>query len=235
MGRLARVVAADVPHHLTQRGNGRRFVLDCDADRSVYLKLLRENLALYKVSLIGYCLMSNHIHLIAVPGTADGLAQALKHTHGRYASYWNVAHQSSGHVWQGRYYSCPLDEPHLWEALRYTELNPLRAALVREAESWPWSSAASHCGTQPADDWLALEIWRSNWAPSEWRNYLAAGESESRLAVIRQRTHTGRPLGNAEFVHSMEKIAQRRLAPQKRGPREKVVIDRSQCELTFEP
>jgi putative transposase len=71
MGRLARVVAADVPHHLTQRGNGRRFVLDCDADRSAYLKLLREKLALYKVSLIGYCLMSNHIHLIAVPRTAD--------------------------------------------------------------------------------------------------------------------------------------------------------------------
>ena len=135
LGRLARVVAADVPHHLTQRGNGRRFVLDCNADRSAYLKLLRENLVVYKVSLIGYCLMSNHIHLIAVPHTADGLAQALKHTHGRYASYWNVAHQSSGHVWQGRYYSCPLDEPHLWEALRYTELNPLRAELVREAES----------------------------------------------------------------------------------------------------
>jgi putative transposase len=71
-------------------------VLDCDADRSVYLKLLRENLALYKVSLIGYCLMSNHIHLIAVPRTVDGLAQALKHTHGRYASYWNAAHQSRG-------------------------------------------------------------------------------------------------------------------------------------------
>jgi putative transposase len=127
MGRLARVVAADVPHHLTQRGNARRFVLDSDADRSVYLNLLRENVALYRVSLIGYCLMSNHIHLIAVPRTADGLAQALKHVHGRYASYWNAAHQSNGHLWQGRYYSCPLDEPHLWEALRYTELNPLRA------------------------------------------------------------------------------------------------------------
>ena len=121
--------------------------------------------------------------------------------------------------------------PHLWEALRYTELNPLRAGLVAEAESWPWSSAASHCGTEPADDSLALEMW----TPSEWRNYLAAGESESRLAVIRQRTHTGRPLGSAEFIHSMEKIAQRRLAPQKRGPREKIIIDRSQGELTFDP
>jgi putative transposase len=220
MGRLARVVATDVPHHLTQRGNGRRFVLDCDADRSVYINLLRENLALYKVSLIGYCLMSNHIHLIAVPRTADGLAQALKHAHGRYACYWNVAQQSSGHVWQGRYYSCPLDEPHLWEALRYTELNPLRAGLVAEAESWPWSSAASHCGTQPADDSLALEMWRSHWTSSEWWNYLAAGESESRLAVIRQRTHTGRPLGSAEFIEHGENSAAAVSSTKARAPRE---------------
>ena len=133
MGRFTRVVAVEVPHHVTQRGNGRRFILDCDADRAVNLNLLRENIALYGVALIGYCLMSNHVHLIAVPRKADGLAQALKQTHGRYASYWNAAHQSSGHVWQGRYYSCPLDEPHLWEALRYTELNPLRARLVSEA------------------------------------------------------------------------------------------------------
>jgi len=113
MGRFARVVAVDAPHHLTQRGNGRRFILDCDADRATYLSLLRENIQLYRVSLIGYCLMSNHVHLVVVPRTADGLAQALKQTHGRYACYWPAVHQSSGHVWQGRYYSCPLDEPHL--------------------------------------------------------------------------------------------------------------------------
>jgi putative transposase len=235
MGRLARVVVTDVPHHLTQRGNARRFVLDCDADRSVYLQLLWENVALHKVSVIGYCLMSNHVHLVAVPHTEDGLAHALKHAHGRYASYWNAAHRSCGHVWQGRYYSCPLDEPHLWEALRYTELNPLRAGLTTDAMSWPWSSAATHCGLQPADDSLALELWQSHWSPPQWRDYLAAGESESRLAVIRQRTHTGRPLGSAEFIQSMEQITQRRLAPQKRGPREKLVLDHRQGKLTFGP
>jgi REP element-mobilizing transposase RayT len=137
MGRFNRVVAVDVPHHVTQRGNGRRFILDCDADRAVYLKLLHESMHLYGLALIGYCLMSNHVHLIAVPTKADGLADALKQIHGRYACYWNVAHQSSGHVWQGPYYSCPLDQTHLWEALRYTELNPLRARLVSEAELGP--------------------------------------------------------------------------------------------------
>jgi putative transposase len=154
MGRLARVVAVDVPHHLTQRGNDRRLILDWDADRATYLSLLRENIELYGVSVMGYCLMSNHVHLIVVPSTGDGLAQALRQTHGRYASYWNTVHRASGHVWQGRYYSCPLDEPHLWEALRYTELNPLRARLVAKPESWSWSSAASHCGTKAAEEWL---------------------------------------------------------------------------------
>jgi putative transposase len=141
--RLARVIAVDVPHHVTQRGNARRFILDCDADRMAYLNLLRQNIELHGVGLIGYCLMSNHVHLVVTPHNADGLALALRHTHGRYAIYWNAVNQSSGHAWQGRYYSCPLDRVHLWEALRYTELNPVRAGLTSEAEAWPRRSLKS--------------------------------------------------------------------------------------------
>jgi putative transposase len=184
MGRFTRVVAVDVPHHVTQRGNGRRFVLDGDADRTIYLKLLRENIDLYGVALIGYCLMSNHIHLIAIPHKVDGLAQALKQTHGRYASYWNAAHQSNGHVWQGRYYSCPLDQSHLWEALRYTELNSVRAGLVLGAELWPWSSAACHYGVKEQDEYLTPEPWRSHWTSATWQEYLSAGETEARLDLL---------------------------------------------------
>ena len=88
MARLARVVVAGIPHHITQRGNARRFILDSDADRAVYLDLLKENIERCKVSLLGYCLMSNHVHLVVVPAIADGLAQALKRAHARYASYW---------------------------------------------------------------------------------------------------------------------------------------------------
>jgi putative transposase len=133
VGRIARVVAAGVAHHVTQRGNGRRFLLESDADRRVYLDLLRENLALHEVLLASYCLMSSHVHLIVIPSDAEGLALSMKHTHGRYAPSWNVVHSSSGHAWQGRYFSCPLDGPHLWESLRYTELNPVRAQLVNKA------------------------------------------------------------------------------------------------------
>jgi REP-associated tyrosine transposase len=86
MTRLRRVVAVNVPHHLTQRGNARQYILNRDEDRAVYLKLLRENIEAYNVSLLGYCLMSNHVHLIAVPTLPDGLALACRNAHGRYAA-----------------------------------------------------------------------------------------------------------------------------------------------------
>src|SRR5271166_5527345 len=100
MARFARVVAVDCAHHVTQRGNARRFILNSDADREVYLHLLGENLELHSVSPIGFCPMSNHVHLVATPQKADSLAKALKQTHGRYAAYWNAKHGSSGHVFQ---------------------------------------------------------------------------------------------------------------------------------------
>ncbi len=172
VARLARVIAVGIAHHATQRGNGRRFLLASDVERRVYLDLLRENLAADKVLSVGYCLMSNRVHLIVVPQDAEGLPLFLKHTHGRYASYWNVAHHANGHVWQGRYYSCPLDGTHLWEALRYTELNPVRAGLVAEARSWTCSSAVAHRGWGPAERFLNMELWQGHWTSADWQSYL---------------------------------------------------------------
>ncbi len=141
MARLPRVVITGVAHHVTQRGNARQVILTNDADRIAYLELLRQYSELYRLSLLGYCLMSNHVHLIVVPQTSDALAQTLKQAHGRYSAYWNARASSSGHVWQGRFYSRPLDESHLWAALRYVELNAVRAGMVVAPEQWPWSSA----------------------------------------------------------------------------------------------
>jgi putative transposase len=217
VARLARVLAVGVPHHVTQRGNGRTFVLDSDAERDVYKELLQEQCRVHGVTLLGYCLMCNHVHLIAVPGDADSLALAMKYTHGRYASYRNVVHGSSGHVWQGRYYSCPLDEAHLWEALRYVELNPVRAGLTDQADLWAWSSAGVHCGASLPDSFVDLRLWQGSWDPVMWREYLVAGGADSTLAAIRRSTHTGRPLGSAEFVEGLERSMKRRLTPQKGG------------------
>lgn len=178
--------------------------------------------------------MSNHVHLIVVPRTCSALAQTMKHTHGRYASYWNAGHASSGHVWQGRYYSCPLDTAHLWQALRYAELNPVRARLVAAAEQWAWSSAAAHCGTTAPDGGLELGPWQSRWSGAEWREYLADQESESDAVALRQCTHTGRPLGTEEFVKRLDQTMSRRLAPRKGGRPAMQEADRRQNAFAFD-
>ena len=177
--------------------------------------------------------MSNHVHLIVVPRTDEALGQTLKHAHGRYAAYWNARQSSSGHVWQGRFYSCPLDDSHLWEALRYVELNPVRAGLVVTAGQWEWSSAAAHCGVAPPDPMLEMEVWRKRWKVSEWREYLSAKESPADLAALRRSTHTGRPLGTPDFVAALETSTMRLLAPQKGGRPKKPVSDARQSDFTF--
>ena len=232
MGRLPRVVVAGIAHHVTQRGNARQVILANDSDRLAYLDLLRKYAELYGLSLLGYCLMSNHVHLIAVPPTAEALAQTLKHTHGRYASYWNARQSSTGHLWQGRFYSCPLDEPHLWAALRYVELNPVRARLVTEAPQWRWSSAAAHCQPGTCDPLLEMEPWRKRWTVAQWGQYLTA-ESPADRAALRRSTHTGRPLGTPEFVAALEQSTLRLLAPQKGGRPKKPSPDFRQRGLAF--
>jgi hypothetical protein len=119
--------------------------------------------------------------------------------------------------------------PHLWEALRYTELNPVRAGLVAESESWMWSSAAAHCASDPAPGWLALEQWQTHWSAESWRAFLRAKEDESALAAMRLSTHTGHPLGTAEIVRALERSTQRPLAPQKRGTRPRAVANQTGC------
>jgi putative transposase len=198
------------------------------------MDLLRHALQHHPVSLIGYCLMSNHVHVVVIPRQEEALAKALKYAHGRYAAYGNGAHASSGHVWQGRFYSCPLDTGHLWEALRYAELNPVRAGMVAEAESWKWSSAAAHCGKAEPDVCLDMETWRRQWSMETWQAFLKAGQTESELAALRQCTHTGRPLGTAEFIQSLEQATRRQLAPQKGGRPATPTRDGRQKPLEFD-
>jgi putative transposase len=181
------------------RGNARQFLLETDADRAVYLGLLSQYANLHGLVVLGYCLMSNHVHLIALQRGRDSMAATLKHTHGRYAVYYNARHASSGHVWQGRYYSCPLDSAHIWPALRYVELNPVRARLVAQAEDYPWSSAAVHCGCGAGSGLIDMEPWQRVWTPADWQRYLLDREAslEEEAEQIRASTHTGRPLGTS--------------------------------------
>jgi putative transposase len=138
MARLARIVVPGLPHHVTARGNRREPIFFEDGDQEIYLDLLAEQMRKARVSVWAYCLMPNHIHLIACPTTADGLALALGAAHRRWANFVNARGRWRGHLFDGRFASVAMDEAHLWAAIRYVALNPVRARLTTRAPDWPW-------------------------------------------------------------------------------------------------
>jgi putative transposase len=209
MPRFARVVIPDCPHHITQRGNNRQDVFFVEDDYTVYLELLTEQAERYGLTIDGYCLMPNHIHLIATPRIRKALAKAVGRTHFHYTQYVNRMHGRSGHLWQNRFFSCPLGETHLHQAMAYVERNPVKARMHRKAWRYPWSSAAWHVGEQPSPD-IALSDWPV--PPSDWRETLTQADDE-RDELIRTRTQTGRPLGSDTFISKLEKTVGRRLRP----------------------
>ena len=212
-------MAVGWPHHMTQRGNNRRDVFYSDADRALYLELLQHYCQRFQVAIEAYCLMSNHVHLVAVPLRPDSLAKAFGRTHNDYARLLNIQRRESGHVWQNRFFSCAMDGYHLWQTMRYVELNPVRAGMVARAEQWPWSTAAFHLGQVAAHPVVEAARWSMAWDPARWAEGLESGLATQALADrIRESTRTGRPLGSEQFVQDMEQYLQRPLQPQKRGP-----------------
>jgi len=200
MPRTARIVIPGVPHHITQRGNEKQQVFFEDDDYVKYLALLREESASNGMRILGYCLMPNHVHIIGIPAREDSLANVIGTTHFRYTSYTKPKYGRHGHLWQSRFYSCPMDENHSIRALCYVELNPVRARIVQPAWEYTWSSARAHCFAGTASTLMNLGRWRTRFAPEEWREFLenSAGNAEF-TNRIRTCTHKGRPLGDAEF------------------------------------
>ena len=131
MPRLARVVIPGEPHHVTQRGNRRQETFFSDEDYEAYLDLMAEWCEREGVEVWAYCLMPNHVHLVAVPSSEDALRRGIAEAHRRYSRRINFREGWRGHLWQGRFASFPMDDAHLYLATRYVELNPVRARLVR--------------------------------------------------------------------------------------------------------
>jgi len=218
MARLARAVAVGFPHHITQRGNHREAVFFHDADRQLYLVLLNENAQRYGLRLLGYCLMDNHVHLIATPERDDSLARALGRTHADYARWLHIRERQTGHLWQNRFFSCPLDAGHCWAALRYVEQNPVRAGMVQAAWDWPWSSATAHISAADPNGLLDLQAWKACWSGPLWKQALETSAADALLAErIRLATRTGRPFGTSDLAAALGRALGRSLLPAKRG------------------
>ena len=207
---------AGAAHHVTQRGNRRQQVFFGDEDYRAYRALLADGCASARISVWGYCLMPNHVHLMLGPSSADGLRAALAEAHRRYTRRVNFREGWRGYLWQGRFGSAAMDEAHLMAAARYVELNPVRAGLTAKAEDWPWSSARAHLAGR--DDGLVST------APlfereGDWRAFLDRGLDEGELAELRAGERTGRPLGSEAFVAALERDLGRPLARRKPGPK----------------
>jgi len=156
--------------------------------------------------------MTNHVHLVVTPLASTSPGQTLREVNMRYAQYRNAIERTSGHVWQGRFYSCPIDPVRLGAVMRYVELNPVRAGLVARAEQYVWSSAAAHLGGPDTSRMLAMDEWADGWSWRDWADVLRSGAEEA--PAIREATYSGRPLGSEEFVERLERFLDRRL---KRG------------------
>jgi putative transposase len=210
MARLARAIFPGLPHHVTQRGNGRAQTFFCEADYARYRELLREHCAAARVAVWAWVLMPNHAHLILVPGDSDGLRRALSRVHRAYAGEIHARLKRSGHFWQGRFGCVAMDEPHLCAAFRYVALNPVRAGLAKRAEDWPWSSVRAQLGI--CDDGITDAAATAQRMP-DFAALLAAAEDEEMTARLRRAESIGRPIGSSVFLEALEKDFDRRLAP----------------------
>jgi putative transposase len=206
-----------MPHHVTQRGNRRQQTFFYDTDFEAYLDLMRTWCQKHHVEIWAYCLMPNHVHLIAVPQRKESLMLAIGEAHRRYTRLVNFREGWRGHLWQGRFASFILDERHLLACTRYVELNPVRAGLVARPQHWRWSSAGAHLRGQ--DDILVVSRPLLSLVSKSWGQFLSVDVGVEEIEIFRQHERTGRPLGADGFVMEMENLLDRRLRPQKPGPK----------------
>ena len=216
MPRIARVCAVGYPHHVTQRGNNKEKTFFDDEDRRFYLDSLYRYKNKYGLNILAYCLMGNHVHILAIPGKETSLARGIGGTNLLYTQYINRKHNRSGRLWQNRFFSSVVEEnPYLWAVMRYIEQNPVRAKIVKKAEDYSWSSAKSHIlGVR--DEILSKKGSFDKEEIKAYRTFLKQ-KDEDINTFIRRATSTGRPLGSEKFMKKLEKSLKRELFPKKGG------------------
>jgi putative transposase len=218
MPRIPRIIAVGFPHHVTQRGNNRHDLFYEDSDFIHYAFLVEKYCKKYSLSIISYCLMKNHVHFIVIPYNEQSMARTFSVSHMRYAQFFNKKMDCSGHLWQGRFYSCILDESHLISAVRYVERNPVRAGISGKPWEWRWSSARHHvgegCSIITINDFLPL----ANMSHEQWRCFVDGDDELVSDEKIKGHTVSGRPfMSKSILLSSLEKMNDIKLAIPSRG------------------
>jgi len=214
MARIARLVVPGYPHHVTQRGVRSIAIFRNDGDRQAYLRYMRDETKRFEVEVLSWCLMTNHVHLVAVPGDEKALARAIGEAHKRYTRMRNFGEGVKGYLFQGRFGSSVLDETHLLAAVRYVEQNPVRAGMVERPWDYCWSSARFHVGLRDTDELVRdHSLWQY---VNDWYDFLLVNDNET-YKKLRRATRTGRPAGSENFHMKVENLTGRNLRKKKPG------------------
>ena len=216
MPRAARIVMPGVPYHVTSRGNRRQDVFFSADDRKRYLHSLAKYSKHHGFDIYAYCLMTNHMHIVGLPRDDTSMAKTLHIVNLRHTQAVNRKQGWNGVLWQGRYFSTPLDEAHLWVCVRYVEQNPIRAGIVAKAEDYLWSSASCHCGLRD-DPVLVSPRNRFGGKLDEWRKILSEVPKPEIVARIRRGTQTGVPCGDDSFMQKVSRFVGREIKDRPRG------------------
>jgi putative transposase len=223
MARQPRLTVAAYPHHVIQRGNDRQAIVRDDADRRRLLALWQEHAQTFQVAIHAYVIMDNHFHLLLTPSTDQALPQMMQSVGRAYVRYFNLRHQRSGTLWEGRYRSNLIEgERYLLACMVYIDLNPVRAGMVAHAADHPWSSHR-HCIGQASDPWLTPHalFWGLGNTPfareAAYAELVQTGLALREKAQLTQSALSGWALGSSDFLGELQHNTQRRLLPGKAG------------------
>ena len=187
--------------HVVHRGYRRRAVFHEVSDWEHYLGELAKGLETTGLSLLAYCMMRNHVHLVIAPDAEDRIRRLVADLHGNYANYYASCYESGAPVWCPSWMRQPLDYMGLWTIARYVELNPVRAGLIGAAQDYRYSSAAAHVDGWDPYDVLDLEGWRALFEGEDWRNELERWAREGR--TFQRPLFRGRHVCKIPFEHSL--------------------------------
>jgi putative transposase len=223
MPRQPRPIADGLLYHALNRGNNRAAVFDTTHDYQLFLHALAQTQRRYPFQLYGYCLMTNHFHLLLAPDAGQSVSRILQSLTVAHTWHYHQSHASLGHVWQGRFKSPIIqDDDHALIVLRYIEANPLRAGIVQDLARYPWSSYPAH-GLGHADPLVSpLPQWArlgrdAAARQAYWRRWVQVSLSEKELAGVRRSVLSGRPYGTDEWVTATAAALGLRLQQRPRG------------------
>ena len=223
MARLPRYFIKGVPLHIILRGNNRELIFGNEEDFRFFKEALHDAAKGHGLAIHAYVFMTNHIHLLASPDTEKSVPKMMQSVGRRYVQHFNFSYKRTGTLWEGRYRATIVDaENYLFECMRYIELNPVRAGMVRHPRDYPWSSYRAN-GEGRADSLVNPHALYQSLAKEEnqrrsaYRELVKAPMDAELLDEIRDSTNKGWALGSGRFQEKVERLTERRTMPLPKG------------------